>query len=274
MKAAFIKMKKNPLYVLYSGISDILFIILYYFIVSSLAEKALEYIVAVSSLTARESPGLGSIIASSQSLLQAILSVEGVRPFMSDLLIMGVIYLAVIFILYSFFQGISWYYAKRISGSKIKYFDFMTGFLKINAVWLIFFLIFSILRFIISFYNMISGRIYSGGTAGFGIMGIIAAVLGIVILYFAVNSYTAADKTKSIKARMKAGLSGPREKILVFIVVMIVILIVHALQVLIFRTTIPISPVFSGIFFILIEIPVLTYARVVLLGGRLKLQAK
>lgn len=262
MKATLQKLRKKPLFVLYSGLSDISFILLYSFIMTSLANKALEYAIAAGSLTAKGSSEMGRLVASSHTLLQAIASVDGVKPLLIDLFLIGAVFMLSTFILYIFFQGLSWYCAKMLAGH-VDYYEFMIRFIKINAIWLVFYLILSIIKFFIKFTQLTSGRPYSQDMMN---ISIIVPILGLILAYFMVFSYTG---NKSLKESIKEGLTRPKAKIFKFLAVLIFISLIHIIQLLIFKSTISISPVFSGIFFIFVEIPALTVARVFLLEGKI-----
>jgi len=254
LREAFRLMARRPALTAYAAISDILFILIFAFFSSAIYGKMLEYAIAASSLAAKSSAELGSILAVSQTFYQAFMSIDGVNLFVYDILIMMFILLVGAYVFYCFFQAISWHIAGKISGRRRSYYRFIASFFKINIVWIIIYSVFSIIRLAAGFREQISARPYIGNMFD---MGFLIPALGIIIIYFAAVSYSSLffEKKRGI---ISAGYKNFRDIIPGYIAIALIIALIHAIQVLIFRY----SVIASGIFFIAAELPSLTFARV------------
>lgn len=260
LREAFRLMTRKPALIAYAAISDILFILIFAFFSSAIYGKMLEYAIAASSLAAKSSAELGSIVAVSQTFYQAFMSIDGVNLFVYDILIMMFILLVGAYVFYCFFQAISWHIAGKISGRRRSYYRFIASFFKINIVWIIIYSVFSIIRLTAGFREQISTRPYIGNMLD---MGFLIPALGIIIIYFAAVSYSSLffGKKKSIASTISVGYRNFRGLIPGYIAIALIIALIHAIQVLIFRY----SVIASGIFFIAAELPSLTFARIVMI---------
>ncbi|MCK5026136.1 MAG: hypothetical protein KAS15_06075, partial [Nanoarchaeota archaeon] len=111
LKEAFRLMLRKPGFIAYAVLADMMFIFTITFFSSALYDKILEYVIAASSLTAKSSAQIGSIVASSNTLYSGILSISGVREFAYGIIIISLLLALGTYFIYCFFQGISWHLA-------------------------------------------------------------------------------------------------------------------------------------------------------------------
>lgn len=258
LKETFRLMIKKPKYIAYAALADIMFIFTITFFSSALYDKMLEYAIAASSLAAQSSAQIGNIIASSETLYQGLLSISGVREFVYDIILMGIILALGIYITYCFFQGISWHLAGKLAKSKQKYSAFMRSFLKINLLWLAIYALLGIIKLAAGFRQQIASQPYAGNTSD---ISIIIPILAALFIYFAAISYSRIF-IKNKKSLVKEGYKNAAYLIPRYLAIALIIAAIHILQMLIFKYSI----IISGIIFFAAELPSFTFARIFIIN--------
>ena len=257
LKETFRLMIKKPKYIAYAALADFMCIITIAFFSSALYDKMFEYAIAASSLAAKSSAQIGNIIASSETLYQGLLSISGVKEFIYDIIIIGIILALGIYIIYCFFQGISWHIAGKLAKSKQKYSTFMRSFLKINLLWLAIYAIFGIIKLAAGFRQQIASQPYAGNALD---ISIIIPILAALLIYFAAISYSRIfiKNKKGIANLAKEGYKNAAYLIPRYIAIALIIAVIHMLQKFIFNYSI----IISGIIFFAAELPSVTFARI------------
>ncbi|MBU0536718.1 MAG: hypothetical protein KKE20_07155 [Nanoarchaeota archaeon] len=185
IKTTFNIVKQHNINIIFPMISDLLFPITYGFINGYFGVAVLFYLYS-----------LGQAIMSADNNAIAPLAR---RAFFYLLGLLLVLYLA-----YVIFQGISWMYSRRFSGNNIPLKDYLKGFALVNIFWYVIFIFHSSALFIIDYYEISSKALNY----------ILMAVM-IVVVYFAVISYTLIGKRGVIKSCFMIGTKhvlqlGPR----------------------------------------------------------------
>ncbi|MCK5630126.1 MAG: hypothetical protein KAI26_05890 [Nanoarchaeota archaeon] len=257
LKEAFRLMLRKPGFIAYAVLADMMFIFTITFFSSALYDKILEYVIAASSLTAKSSAQIGSIVASSNTLYSGILSISGVREFAYGIIIISLLLALGTYFIYCFFQGISWHLAGNLAGSRHKYYDFMSSFLKINIIWLVIYALFGIIKLAAGFRKQIASQSYAGDIFD---ISIIIPILAAIFIYYAGISYSKlfVKGKKGFANLVRTGYKNAGYMVPRYLAIALIIAAIHMLQVIIFKYSI----VMSGVLFFAVELPSFTFARI------------
>lgn len=120
-------------------------------------------------------------------------------PNLANIFWLLLIFLVLMYIVYSLVQGFLW--VRALDYGKMKDYSYIKKFFRANIFWMILFIIYGAVSFIGSYVDTIAARIRPDGISVFGSM---AHILFIIILYFALPSYVFL-KNNSVAASIKKG---------------------------------------------------------------------
>ena len=260
IKESFAEIKAKPRLLAACALADAVFIIVYALFSSSIYEKMLEYTFASSSLIARGSSELGQRVASSSTISQAFVSTGGAKPFVYDSIILAAILVIGTYLIYSVFQGLSWYMSGKIAGKEPGYRRFMKAFFRINLIWIGIYYLADLIGIVIGFRNRIAGRPYAGNITD---LGILVPVILAILVYFSLVSYGMlfSGRGKEWRRSIKSGFMKAREIVPAILMAAAVVAIAHIIQLLLFKLNV----VIGGIAFFAVELPAFTLARVMII---------
>lgn len=174
-------------------IMDILFILLAVFSFAALQMKIIDRIQAMSDMVMEElSAASGEAIDMTEvdsSMFNDIMaSSPEISRMFSEAILFFIALVVLLYLIWSFFQGINWSMSNRVYHRKHDWVAYMKRFFGINLLWFFIFMLVLYIWFSITFYNMKSFIPLINQTALNWIMALILMVLA----YFAIISYVLA----------------------------------------------------------------------------------
>lgn len=126
--------KEHPWMLAIAALLDALFVFFLAFFTTPVSDRIGEQTL---NIAAKAAP---LITEGKTGLLNQIFT-ESFRPMTGKLLLLILLYFIIIYIIYSLFQGITWWMALKTSGRKKPFLKYYLNFAKINITWLGFFVL-------------------------------------------------------------------------------------------------------------------------------------
>ncbi|MEM4253960.1 MAG: hypothetical protein QXR48_01045 [Candidatus Woesearchaeota archaeon] len=174
---------KKGWYVPASAVLDVLFLVLYGFMTSQLFDKLTEHVIVIGTLLTEQMRAVAD--RTRPAIIDALFQ-PPVSRYTWQFVALLVILAIVVFVLFCVFQGLAWFIAARLTGSRTHWRKYLLVFARINLLWagLYFFwqvadTVFNLRRVAV---EKITGQIIAGS-------GIVMQVLLAVLIYFAIVSY-------------------------------------------------------------------------------------
>lgn len=211
---SFSILRKNPKYILFSVVFDLLFFVIsgaVYLVIFNLITDHANKLLQIAS---NNKDAINQLIAEGKNLFQASMLQPGFSSSLKSIIFLFVILMALIYLAYCSFQSLNWRIARNITGSKFRVSEFMKFFFKINILW------FALLYLGMFFERMIGILILLGGKKQD--TGVIALIIAVIITYFAFISYALPGKKGAIKQAFALGF----KKFLIFIPMYLVVAII------------------------------------------------
>ena len=167
---------------------EILFLLSYGFFASPLIAGVGNNLLQIGDIIVNESSVAG------KNIVDSVIS----SAYFSNFMILSIALLLIVYILYSFFQGFVCAYSIRLK-KKINLKIYVKRFFKVNIFWYSLFVIYVIIDFVISYFDLVRERYGGGG----GIAWIFNIIL-VAIIYFAFINYTLLDEEKTLTSIKKS----------------------------------------------------------------------
>jgi len=203
---AFEKVRKNPKNLAFASLSDIVFFAAYGFVTAPLFSKIVDYIIIMGTMVSEESASIAR--GTNPDISSVIIGNPQIRQYFNRLLIIYIILIAAIYMVYTFFQGISWKLSSNIAGRKARMHSFMREFALLNILWVG---LFAVYHFISLFADLRQAAVQSMQLEASNAFGVFASVFLFAILYFAFISYTLIGKHTTKEKIKKAFYLGTRK---------------------------------------------------------------
>ena len=174
----------QPFWLVMACIIDALFFIAYGFFTFPIKEKISENAILIANK-------LGPMMAEKQAgILQHLLGPE-LRGQTGILLILICILFLILYLIYTIFQGTTWWMASQISHQKETYKKYFLGFAKINLIWITGFIIYKILDTFISLRAVLIQKIVPGAP------NIAAHILLLALIFLVITAVMSYPKQKA-----------------------------------------------------------------------------
>ena len=259
LKKSWEIIKANPFYVLFPVLTDILFVMWYGFVRANIGGKIVEYVQAFSAVVMQNAGGVmrNYFLHGFSGALQTD---PQIRFYMNKILLLYVLLALSIYLVYCFFQGISWKLSFNLTGKKIGFYDFMKKFFLLNIVWGLIFVVYAFTSFIADFGRMVSER---QGVEIAGSIGPISIIILVVLVYFSTISYSLIGEDnirKTLKKTFYLGLRKIMTTAQAYTAIIIVIIIINYLLKFAFQVSYGAMMLFG----LLVFMPSITWARVLI----------
>lgn len=255
---AFRKIKSAPKKLGIAAFCDIMFFFVYGFVTAPLFNKIVDYVIIIGSII---SENVGIITSGTNPSLTSILMENTeIRALFNNLIWIYILLAIVIYMVYTFFQGIAWKMSRDIAEKKDGMYRFMKEFAILNIFWLVLFSIYHLLSLLSDIRMSALKTLQSQTTSAFSVF---VTILLIAIVYFAFISYTLIEK-KTKENKIKAGFSMGIKKIRQIFPAFAVIAVVFLLLNFILKAASAVSFNIMIIVGVMTVIPAMTWARVYL----------
>jgi hypothetical protein len=242
--------KKKKIYLIYPSLSDIFFLVFYGFILAGIT----GYVYAIGSFVSQNSGAVLRSYAKSQNLIQFIINQPQIRHYVNRILLL----IFVVYLIYCFFQGISWKLSSDMRGKRIKFLAYMKQFYTLNISWFLIFMVYNVFSFLTELGRTVMQRINPSGAVS---SSIIPTAILIGIFYFTLISYTLIGKYGILKVLAKTFVIGVK-KVRYILPMYLIIFLVFSILNLIMFLTFKIHENLMIVTGILLVIPAVTWARV------------
>lgn len=242
--------KKRKIYLIYTGLSDMTFLVLYGFIIAGIT----NYVYLIGGFISENSGAVLRLYAKSQNLIHFTINQPQIRHYVSRILLL----VSVIYILYCFFQGISWKLSSGMTGKKAKFLAYIKQFCILNLFWFLLFMAYNAFSFLMELGRTVMQRVNPSGVTG---SNILLTVTLTVILYFTLISYALIGNESILKVLGKTfavGIKKIRYILPMYLTIFLFFLILNFILFLTFKIHTNVM-IIAGV---LLVMPALTWARV------------
>lgn len=195
--------KSHPKELLIAAVCDALFFFAYGFIKAPLYNKITDYIVIIGSVV---SESASSMVRGTSTTIGSIIANDPqASSYFNSLILIFAILAFSVYLVYTFFQSVSWKLSHEIAGKKIGIYDFMKEFAPLTLFWFVLFIVYYLLDF---FADLRNAALQSVGAEPQNLLGGFATFLVLAIFYFGLISYTLIGKgttTEKIKKSFYVG---------------------------------------------------------------------
>ena len=262
LKRSIELLKEHKPLVLLSASADMLFLFVYGFVFSMVFSRIEGYLLELYNLM-MESPQKMQNTLLNNGLLSALRATPEMSAVFGKAVTWFLVLGAIIYVLYSIFQGISWRISYRIMGKKIAYSRFIVKFALVNLLWFVFYIIYQVIDYLFDLNAMIAVNMDLGQStsAGLSFIAFMVWVSMFVIGYFALISYTLIGRYNFFGVIKKSfGFGFRRLKVLLpaYLIILAVFFTINQFLILIFR----INPMVMFALGIVTVFPAMTWARV------------
>lgn len=256
---AFAAIRRKRFYILYPMVCDIIFVYILGFVLSGLMAKLSEYVYVMGIIINTRVGELTQNYAASASVMQIILEEPQLKQaFLGFLSVLLVIFIS-FYLLYCFFQSISWKLAFDFTKEKISQSHYMKRFFLVNIFWITLFFIYKILDYLL----FLNARIKGGNEQS---VDVFFFIILIIAFYFATISYVLITKYPAWKAIKKSFVIGIKKLHKISLNYFIILLIILFFNLIVFYLT-KVHFILTLLFVIIIAVPSLTFMRVLVVKG-------
>ncbi|MBD3309591.1 hypothetical protein GF351_00040 [Candidatus Woesearchaeota archaeon] len=250
-------MRRNCQFVPFAVLVDMLFLWVYG-LTSSFFTDTMMYKLTVIAEILMQDPHTPDLYMTRPGLLNLVLSNPETSALFGQFLLWAGGLAAASYLIYCIFQSLSWKFCFRIAGKEIGYQQYLKAFAKVNVLWFILFIIYSVMMILVSFRDRIGSLDYINEPAG--ATSSVLTVLFIVVLWLASLSYCLADKSKPVRKTFRMIMKNPGAVFSATIVIAAVFVVVD----LLLRQAFSISQSMMVIAGIFIAAPLFVWQRVLL----------
>ena len=119
-------------YVPASAVLDVLFLVFYGFMTAPVFDKLTEHVIVVGTLVTEQ---VGTVAGRARPAVIDALFQPPVSRYTWQFFALLVLLAVVIFVLFCVFQGLAWFAASRLAGSKMCWRKYLLAFARINLLW-------------------------------------------------------------------------------------------------------------------------------------------
>jgi hypothetical protein len=195
--AAWKALAANGWYVGANAALDIIFFVLYGFVTAPLFAKLTEHVIAIGTIAAEQ---MRSVAGRARPAVIDVLFQQPVSRYTWQFIALIVLLSIVVYVLYCIFQGIAWYLAGRITGSRVYWRNYLLHFARINLLWGGLYLIWQCLSTVFDLRRIAIEKLMNqiAPTSGY----FFSVLLGLII-YFAIVSYPILSIRKAFASGLR-----------------------------------------------------------------------
>jgi hypothetical protein len=192
----FSRLKKEWLNVLGLGLLDVVFLLVYGFVTSSLFVRINNVFYTIGGIVSQQAPSYTQNLAQQPSLLKLLFFDPVLQPLTLQAAGLLVLILVLVYVLYVVFQGFSWAVSLGIAHYPVELWWYMKEFAKLNVLWFVLFAVYRVLRFA-SALRFTAVQQFSPESS-INVINIVLLVLFLVVVYVAVISYVVGGIKKAV----------------------------------------------------------------------------
>ncbi len=157
-------MYKKAIKLVFPVMSDLLFFLLFGLFISPVSSKINEFFSVIGTKLI-EGTGLVSSGYAPENYIKEMVSINPeIQGMIFKFILLFLLTLFIFFILFTFFQSISWFFCSRIKGVNIQFYRLMLGFAKANLCWIAIFAATQVFSAILFLNSAVSSNAGASGT--------------------------------------------------------------------------------------------------------------